>query len=237
MKIAVCEDEKNIAEKLRSCIENFMNTTGTVFSVDLFLCGTDYLKAGVDYDLLFLDFQLPDMSGMDIAKKLREDKRETTIIFVTAYADYVYESFEVDAVRYILKPVEEEKITKALKSFVSLHRNENSKINVPTARKENIVKLSEIVYIESDGKYSIVRSNNDGFFKSIKPISYYRDLIAELSDAFFQTHRRFIVNMKYISKVNENVIVFVNGENAEISRRNISDFNKKYNDFLKNRSK
>lgn len=234
MKIAICEDEKNIAKKLLSCVEGFMKTTKTLFSVDVFLCGQDFLNAGGVYDLLLLDFQLPDIGGMDIAKRLREEKKETTIIFVTAYADYVYESFEVDAFRYILKPVEEEKIEKALQSFLSSHRSENHQINVPTARKNNIVNLSEIVYIEADGKYSIVRSINNSFYKSVKPISYYRELIGELSDAFFQTHRRFIVNMKYISKVNENVIVFINGENAEISRRNVSDFNKKYTEFLRN---
>lgn len=237
MRIAVCEDEKNIAQKLLSCVEDFMSTTETYFSVDVFLCGLDFLNADGVYDLLFLDFELPDMSGMDIAKKLREDKKETTIIFVTAYADYVYESFEVDAFRYILKPVEEEKISKALKSFLSSRRSENHQINIPTARKDNIVNLSEIVYIEADGKYSIVRSISNGYFKSTKPISYYQKLISELSDSFFQTHRRFIVNMRYISKINEKVIVFVNGENAEISRRNVSDFNKKYTEFLKNRSK
>ena len=93
MKIAICEDEKNIAQKLLSCVESFMKTTKTLFSVDVFLCGLDFLNAEGVYDLLLLDFQLPDIGGMDIAKKLREEKKETTIIFVTAYADYVYESF------------------------------------------------------------------------------------------------------------------------------------------------
>ena len=237
MKIAICEDEKNIAQKLCSCVENFMNTTNAVFSVDVFLCAKDFFRANTVYDLLLLDFELPDMSGMDIAKKLREENLDTTIIFVTAYSDYVYESFEVDAFRYILKPIDEDKIARALKSFISSHQNDFFPINVPTARKENIVNMSEIVYIESDGKYSIVRLISSCFYKSVKPISYYQKLLAEQSNSFFQTHRRFIVNMKYISKVSENLIVFCNGENAEISRRNVSDFNRKYNEFLKNRSK
>ncbi|MGN1417844.1 MAG: LytR/AlgR family response regulator transcription factor [Acutalibacteraceae bacterium] len=232
MKIAVCEDEKNMAQKIAEYASDFMKSTVFDFSIDIFLNGNDFRKSKEIYDLLFLDCQLPDTDGLTVARELRQQDIETAIIFVTAYDDYVYESFEVRPFRYILKPIEEEKIRKALIGFVSAYEKKRF-ISIPMARKNSVVNLQDIVYIESDGKYSIVRLINNSSFKSTKSIGDYQTEIGEDCHSFFRTHRSFLVNMKYITEINGNIISFINGERAEISRRNISDFNKKYMNYLK----
>lgn len=232
MKIAVCEDEKEISEILSNYIDKYMKTTDTDYSIDVYSSAEDYKKSFITYDLLFLDYELPDMNGMELARELRRNNLETGIIFVSAYDTYVFESFEVNTFRYILKPIQESAIVKALKSFMALTQKERY-IEVPTARKDNIVSLSDIIYIESDGKYSIVRMINNCFYKSTKSISTYEEEINEYANSFFRTHRRFIVNLEYIGKVNGTLIVFRNGENAEISRRNVAGFNKRYTEYLK----
>ena len=232
MKIAVCEDEKNIAEKLAEYISDFMKSTYFEFSIDVFLTGKHFLKSSEYYDLLFLDCELPDINGLTLAKDLRERDIETEIIFVTAYDDYVYDSFEVRPFRYLLKPISENTIRKVLASFISAYEKERC-ISIPTARKNNVVNLNDIVYIESDGKYSIVRLINNDSYKSIKSISDFDTEIEVGCQSFFRTHRRYLVNMKYISEIHGNIIIFANGERAEISRRNIFDFNKKYINYLK----
>lgn len=241
MRIAICEDEKSIAEKVAGCVNGFMKTAAADYCVDMFMCGGEFLKTDMLYDLLFLDCELPDMNGLELARQIRKRSIDTTIIFVTAYDAYVYESFEVNAFRYILKSendgIDEKNITKAMKSFLETRNSDDRYINVPIARKENIVKLDKIVYIESDGKYSIVRMIDNCYYKSTKSISDYEREINRFSNNFYRTHRRFIVNMKYIKKIEKNVIIFTNGENAEISRRNISDFNCRYTGYLKNFTK
>ncbi|MDY5990905.1 MAG: LytTR family DNA-binding domain-containing protein, partial [Oscillospiraceae bacterium] len=117
MKIAVCEDEKNIAEKLAEYINDFMKSTYFEFSIDIFLTGEHFLRSSEYYDLLFLDCELPDINGLTLAKELRERDIETEIIFVTAYDAYVYDSFEVRPFRYLLKPIDENTISKVLASF------------------------------------------------------------------------------------------------------------------------
>lgn len=237
MRIAICEDEKAVAEKLAKRVDEFMKTEDIEYSVDVFLFGGDFLKSTVGYDLLFLDCELHDMNGLELARKMRSRGMDTAIIFVTAYDAYVYDSFEVNAFRYILKSEDEEDaIIKALQSFLGT-RQKDRYINVPIARKDNIVKLDDIIYIESDGKYSIVRLIDNCYYKSTKSISYYEEIINQMPNNFYRTHRRFIVNMKYIKSVEKNLIIFRNGENAEISRRNISDFNSRYTSYLKNFTK
>ena len=86
------------------------------------------------------------------------------------------------------------------------------------------------MYIEASEKHSIVRCL-DETYQSIKSISDFQAEIRSLR--FFRTHRRFLVNMKYITEVEGNVITLSNGEKVEISRRNIANFNKCYMNYLK----
>lgn len=232
MKIAVCEDEKIVAEKLAEYISDFMKLTYFDFSIDIFLTGEDLRKSTEIYDLLFLDCELPDVNGLTIARELRDRDIDTAIIFVTAYEEYVYESFEVRPFRYMIKPIEENALRKALIGFVRSYEKERH-ISIPTARKNNIVKLHDIVYIESDGKYSIVRLKNNASYKSMKSISDYNTEVEIDCHSFFRTHRCYLVNMKYIDEVQGNIIIFFNGEKAEISRRKVSEFHKKYTNYLK----
>ena len=118
MKIAVCEDEKIVAEELAEKIREFMKLTYFDFSIDIFLTGEDFRKSPEIYDLLFLDCRLPDANGLTIAKELRARDIDTAIIFVTAFPEYVYESFEVQPFRYMIKPIEETVLRKALIGFV-----------------------------------------------------------------------------------------------------------------------
>lgn len=229
MNFAICEDEAKIAESIEKIVRNHFLLSGLECTVDIFLTGKDFEKALKSYDLIFLDCMLPDAHGLDIARRLREKGSNATIIFVTAYEEFVYESFKVNAFRYLLKPIDEKELISALVSFLSTVEKE-SYINVPTKEKTHRVALNEIMYIESCEKHSIVRVINDSY-ESTKTIS---DFQAEIeSHKFFRTHRRYLVNMKHIIEIDKNTIVFSNGEQAEISRRNLSNFNKCYMNYLK----
>ena len=187
-----------------------MKLTYFDFSIDIFLTGEDFRKSPEIYDLLFLDCRLPDANGLTIAKELRARDIDTAIIFVTAFPEYVYESFEVQPFRYMIKPIEETVLRKALIGFVRAYEKERH-ISIPTSRKNHIVNLQDIVYIESDGKYSIVRLINNDSYKSIKSISDFNTEIETGCQSFFRTHRRYLVNMKYISEIHGNIIIFANG--------------------------
>ena len=179
--------------------------------------------------MLFLDCKLDTDSGIDVARKLRERGSQTTIIFVTAYEDYVYEGYEVNAYRYLLKPIDAAVLRKTLSDFV-LHFEREKFLDFVSGKRMVRLKLNEIMYIESSEKQSIVR-HVDGSYETSVPISELQARIG--SYAFFRTHRRFIVNMKYIMEVDKNIIRLTNDEKIEISRRNLSAFNKCYMNYLK----
>lgn len=229
MRFAICEDEKEISVGLSKSVKEHMKALGDECIVDVFSCGSDFEKSAYEYDLVFLDCVLPDTNGLDVAKRLRERGCRTTIIFVTAYEEYVYESFKVNTFRYLLKPIEEKELRLALTSFM-LGREKENYIEFPVRNKTVWLGLNEIVYIESCDKHSIVRALDD-IYETTKTISDFQSEINSFS--FFRTHRRFLVNMKYITEIDKNVITLTNSERVEISRRNITNFNKCYMNYLK----
>lgn len=115
MKIGICDDEKSLRKDLRALIEVQMDLCGAEYEIEEFDNGIQVLEAGKeDLDILFLDIEMPELSGMDTAKALRRIGSKALIIFVTAYPDFVFQGYEVQAFHYILKPYQEKKIREVL---------------------------------------------------------------------------------------------------------------------------
>ena len=229
MRIAICEDESVSARQLASMVEKQMALLGFSAKIDVFLSAKELLESPGNYELLLLDCKLDAVTGIDVARELRERGSQATIIFVTAYDEYVYEGYEVNAYRYLLKPVDMAVLRKTLSDFVS-HYEREKYLDFVSGKRVVRLKLNEIMYIESSEKHSIVRHVN-GSYDTAVPIAELQARIG--SYAFFRTHRRFIVNMKYIMEVDKNIIRLTNNERIEISRRNLVAFNKCYMNFLK----
>lgn len=229
MRIAICEDESVSARRLASMVEKQMTQLGFAAKTDVFLSAKELLESPINYELLLLDCKLDAGTGIDVARELRERGSQAAIIFVTAYDEYVYEGYEVNAYRYLLKPVDPAVLRKTLSDFVS-HYEREKYLDFVSGKRVVRLKLNEIMYIESSEKHSIVR-HVDGSYETSVPIAELQARIG--SYAFFRTHRRFIVNMKYIMEVDKNIIRLTNDEKIEISRRNLVSFNKCYMNFLK----
>ncbi len=229
MRIAICDDESVSAHRLASMVEKQMALLGFSAKTDVFLSAKELLASSVTYELLLLDCKLDAGTGIDVARALRECGSQAAIVFVTAYDEYVFEGYEVNAYRYLLKPVDPMVLRKTLSDFVS-HYEREKYLDFVSGKRVVRLNLNEIMYIESSEKHSIVRHIN-GSYDTAVPIAELQARIG--SYAFFRTHRRFIVNMKYIMEVDKNIIRLTNDERIEISRRNLAAFNKCYMNFLK----
>lgn len=229
MRIAICEDEAVIAKQIADITYAFFEESGSDCNIDLFFNGADFEKKQDLYDLLFLDYKLSDINGIELAHKIRKTNQKLVIIFVTAYSEHVFESFEVGAYRYILKPIEEDEIRKSLFSLLSANQHSRP-LCVPMKHRKIYVDLDDIMYIESNAKYSVVRTQETAYDSSRSLLFYEQEIH---SQHFIKTHKRFLVNMNYIAEIEKNIITLTNGEKIEISRRSLNAFNTAYTKFLK----
>ena len=116
MKIAICDDEKKLRKDLRHLLELHLDLKGIPYEIQEYESGDALLKDEhkEDIQLLFLDIEMPGKGGMETAHGLRDANLKMLIIFVTAYPDYVFQGYEVQAFHYILKPYQETKLRDVL---------------------------------------------------------------------------------------------------------------------------
>ena len=122
LRIAVCDDEKSMGDYLKRLIEQRLADEKD-YGVEVFSSGAELLRHGSDFDIFFLDIDLKDMSGIEMARSLRRES-EAVIVFVTALKEYAAEAFEVSAFSYLLKPVEQGALF-ALLDGLNLREQEN----------------------------------------------------------------------------------------------------------------
>lgn len=230
MKIAICEDMLPEALSLQKKITEFLPAGCIADTIDIFSSGEELLSSDIYYDLLFIDCRLTDMSGIELAGRIRENNTTSVIIFVTSFLEYAADGYSVDALRYLLKPVDNNKLAEALLAFEK-HSNREKTVEVTDTRTPIYAKPSEIMYIESLGRYSLIRLK-DQSVNSAKSLDVFEKELQ--SDMMFRTSRQFIVNMKYIGRKEKDFLVMDNGEIVMISRRRLSEFNERYAYFLKN---
>jgi len=229
LNIAICEDNLQEAQSLKLRIEKYMPNSIVISDVDIFEDAGSLLESDVIYDLVVFDCKLPDMDGVEAAKLYKEKNRFAVVIFITAYIEYATGGYEVDALRYLMKPVSNEKLSEALVAFESRLKHECI-VDIRGLHEPFFVKSTEIMYIESVGRRTIVRLQGMSV-ESHKSLAVFEKEIR--SEAFYKTRRQFIVNMKYIRRKDGNELYMENGEKVTISRRSIAGFNKMYANYLK----
>lgn len=233
-KTLVIDDERLAREELKSILKEY-NEIEVIGEAQNGEEGIEKIKE-LSPDLIFLDVSMPGMTGFEMLKQLDEIPH---VIFVTAYDEYALKAFEVNALDYILKPVEPKRMEEALAKLNSKEESEfESSAMLPEDRKNRImreedhvfikdnekcffVKLGDIRMLESDGNYVKVYFGNSRplILRSLNSFEGRLD-----PEVFFRANRKFIVNLNYVVRV-ENwfngglQFELSTGDKIEVSRR------------------
>ena len=152
--IAIIDDEQVQREYLLTIINSWKKSSElnikTFHNAESFLF--DY-EDNKDYDILLLDIEMDKINGIELAQKVRKDNERVQIIFITGFADYMSLGFDVSALHYLMKPVSKEKLHQVLDKAVKLLSKKESNIIIKVDGQNIIIKLTNIVYVESFGHY------------------------------------------------------------------------------------
>lgn len=180
---------------------------------------SEFMRAHV-VDLIFLDIQMPGINGIDFARNI---PRTTLVVFTTAYSEYALDSYEVDAIGYLVKPIEMDKFKKAVDKALSYH------VLLVNEEKEKIEDISEdFFFVKSERKYLKVNYKDILFIEGLKDYIVIhvggRKVITKMSlkvvrellpDAlFFRINRSYIVNLQHIDSFDNNDVFIDNYEIA-----------------------
>ncbi|HCY41956.1 MAG TPA: DNA-binding response regulator [Prolixibacteraceae bacterium] len=159
-------------------------------------------------DLIFLDINMPGISGLQFAEKLQS---KPYIIFTTAYSEYAIDSYNFEAVDYLLKPIEFDRFYKAInkvKKQIQLNSLQQDSllskyIFVKDGYKQIKISIEDILYIQSEGNYLNIVSNNEKVLVRMT----FQSLMGKLpANLFFRVHLSYVVNFSHIQKIEDNHI-------------------------------
>ena len=234
MRIAVCDDDRAIREELFRLIQKQASEVDIVE----YQSGEEMINDGGDFDISFLDIEMGKVTGMDIARRIRQQEEtgghRSIIIFVTGYREYMETAFDVNAFHYLVKPIDAEKFSevfrRAWKEASALAEQTKKHILVRSCGMQQKILLKDIYYIESRNK-KVIFHTTDG---ALEVYGKMEELESRLGSAFYRCHRCYLVNMEKISAYSADNIQVTNGDNLLLARKKYSDFIKSYMRYVKN---
>jgi len=230
MQIAICDDDKIFRESLKTQIDAYRLEKRIAVDVYEYDELQSLLSAEVVFDIVFLDYYFEKSNGLDAARVLRKKNFSGTIIFITSFPQFVYDSFEVQPFRFFVKPLSDEKLRAALDHYLSEHRL-LSPILIVQDGEQVTIDADKILYLEGDGKYTLIRTAEKTYHSS-KTLSQVQAMLPK--HCFYRIHKSYVVNMYCISSIQGCELLMINGEKACIGRTRLADFKKCYMEFVKN---
>lgn len=218
-EIAVCDDEKIEAANIEKMLENISLSITNPLDIDVFYDGStlvDYIKKGKRYDIIYLDIEMLHQNGVDAARCIRLIDKSVLIIYVTSHESFAKEVFEVDAFRFITKPIDQRIFKKYFydaKKVITEHpqyfRYQYNKIS-------HRLPINEIIYFQSDKRITYIITNS-GSEKCYEKLNNIEKRLLELDIYFYRTHQSFLVNPKYVSVYSYDSMELIDGTTLTVS--------------------
>lgn len=222
--VGICEDDTAQAEYTAALVKAWAQQHNYRLHMDSFESAESFLFEYAEdksFDILLLDIEMGKMSGVELAKQIRQQNREVQIIFITGYMDYIAEGYDVEALHYLLKPVAKEKLESVMDRAVLRVRDRERSILLHVGGEMVRIPLYEIRYLEVQKNYVTIHAKESYEIKrSLK------ELEKELDDSFFKTGRSWWVNLRYVMRTAKSEVVLKDGARIPLSRGLYEEINR-----------
>ncbi|WP_313527443.1 LytR/AlgR family response regulator transcription factor [Anaerotignum sp.] len=204
LKLALCDDNIDDLSNMVSLIEEYRKRNNVEYEYSVFHNGFELipiLEKGNSFDIYCLDIIMPSFTGIALAKEIRMFDKNAQIIFFTSSPEFALESYSVNAINYVLKPVTKEKIFFTLTDVLErMEKKQGTSIVVKSNDGIQKILLSNLVYVEAMGKKVVYHVNSGRTIECTEQFSVVcENLIKE--GFFIKSHRSYLVNMGYIDTI------------------------------------
>ena len=225
-KIAICDDFEQDAKYIASAVNKWAEKERILLDVEVFPSADSLLfhyADHKDFDIMLLDIEMPSMSGIELAKKIRLENDAVQIIFITGYIDYISEGYDVAALHYLMKPLSEDKLSEVLnRAVLKIRKNEKS-LFLSISGEMLRIPIYQIKYLEVQQNYVTVHAKKDYTVK--KTLGKFE---SELDERFYRIGRSFIVNLSCIDKITKNSVHLSDGSVIPLPRGQYESLNKAF---------
>lgn len=238
MKIVVVDDNATEQKRTLSLVLEYFGEHKIVHSgLMSFASALDlltYLETHPGFDLYLLDIYMPGINGIELAREIRKKDQGCMIVFITSSCDFALASYEVEALQYILKPFEKEKLFQVMDRCMRMKEQKSHEILLKTDNGYRKIQTEQILFVEAAHHFQ-------NFYLEKEVVStrmncaQVEQLLAQ-EPQFARCHQSYLVNLDKIEWIEKNVIHMLNGDSLEISRRTGPSFKKRYLSYMSERT-
>lgn len=216
-RVAIVDDSKTDAEFVQGILNSWANQRQANIQAEVFPSAESFLfryAEDKDWDILLLDIEMGNMDGVALAKKIRQDNESVQMVFVTGFADYISEGYEVAALHYLMKPVKQDKLFAVMDRAIAVMQKTERVILLPVGGEMLRLPTSQVQYVEAFSHTVAIITGTDTIQVKM-PISEVEKLLGE---GFIRCHRSYLVGLKHIARLSKTEVILDSGKALPLSR-------------------
>ena len=234
MNVIIYEDNQADRSSLFCHIKKFFKEQSCLVNITEYESGESFLKDMEapkikNANIAFLDIYMPGINGIELANKIRESDEDMVIVFITTSRSHALDGYSVDALQYLVKPVEYSNVENILKKCVKLFADSLGFIEVISKKILIKILLKDILYIEVFGNDCLIHTLSETVRSRITLDEIQKGLDKSM---FLRTHRSCVVNMRHIQNVEENDFLLTNGAVVPIRKSDGLAVKQAYMDYV-----
>ncbi|MDR0991473.1 MAG: LytTR family DNA-binding domain-containing protein [Ruminococcus sp.] len=230
LNIAICDDNKNDLNNLKNHIESILDGKQIKSVVTCLLSAAPLLETikTTSFDVVFLDIDIPEMSGFELASAITSADINTEIVFVTNHDEFVFKTHRYKPIGFIRKKYLSDEIGEIVEIVLAAINRKNAKLTISTAKGTKTLNLCDIIYAKSDSHYVDLFLIN-----SKETIRESLDDFEEKNGhlGFIRVHNRYLVNFRFIYSIEKSEVILQNKTKIPISRKHYESVKDRYMEF------
>ena len=216
MNIAICDDSKEYLDRIEKLLKPY--TEANSLQINRFTSGEEFLDSmdkGSTYDIIFLDIEMAQVSGIEAARKIRETENNAIIIFITSHIHYVSDTFRLAAFQFLLKPIDETAFRLDFERALQEYKSRHGQYIVRWRDVYCVLEYGEIFYIEAYNRHLFIHTETEGYECMGKLAEDYEKLRPYY---FARCHQGYLVNLNKIKRISKVFIKLKNDVEIPVSR-------------------
>lgn len=232
MKILICDDEKSIADNIKELVSQHLKKKNIEAEIDVFYSTAEITKKETQYNMAFLDVQIDELDGTEVAKILRRNNPHIILFIITAFDRYLDSAMDINVFRFITKPIEKSRLENSIDKALKMIDNSTIEIILKNSKEIAVVSTEDIMCIEIEGRKTTVISTR-GIFDSSESIKDWRKKLS--ASFFYSPHNSYIINLKFVTGFSKNQIKIADKFTVPIAYRKYNDFKDAFMNFITER--
>ena len=216
-RIAIVDDNQVDAEYVQHILNAWAQERQAGVQVHRFPSAESFLfhyAGDMNWDILLLDIEMGAMDGVSLAKRVRQENKSVQIVFITGFADYISEGYEVSALHYLMKPVKQDKLFVVLDRAVAAMQKTERVILLPVGGEMLRLPTSQVQYVEAFSHTVTIVTDADMIHVKMS----ITEIEKMLGDDFARCHRSYLVGLKHIARLSKTEVILDNGKTLPLSR-------------------